>query len=164
MAHANRVNDANLRQYYLQQMGLTVWVERQTETAKALARLTSEGVCALRTRGNPEARLMIVCPEPDERAAALLDRMLRCFALQEEDWYQIYLSKEPTTDELTSLARQLQLLTPSVLLNLLPSSNALSCSADIIPSLSPDRLLARPQEKKKAWQDWCRMSSLLGRA
>ncbi|KTD22342.1 uracil-DNA glycosylase [Legionella londiniensis] len=106
------MHDQQLRNFYLQQMGIDVWVERQInpcndEKLKKLAReVAACKRCTLHktrsrtvfARGNPNSNLMIIGEAPGYyedkqgmpfvgKAGQLLNKMLKTIGLMEEDVY-----------------------------------------------------------------------------
>ena len=169
-------------------------------------------VCALRrtakslcfARGSASARIMLIgeAPGRDEdlqgkpfvgRAGQLLDRMLASIGLSEEHVYitnTVYWrppgNRTPTPEEIEAcapfLARQIELLSPSVLVllggaaakTILNSSEGImrlrgkwlsySCSGHDLPTLAtlhPAFLLRKPEQKRFAWRDLLMLKAAL---
>jgi uracil-DNA glycosylase family 4 len=119
------------KQYYLQQMGIDSWVERQTPKTPSLAELEKiVSVCTkcplhqsrqktVFARGNPQATLMIIGEAPGfnedkqglpfvGKAGLLLNNMLDSIGLSEQDVYIVNVIKcrppdnrPPKNDEIT---------------------------------------------------------------
>lgn len=154
-----------LKRYYLQQMGIQTWVERYSGKEKALAHLAQEASHSLFTRGNPNAKLMIIANGQVDpfvgKAATLLSRMLRSTGFDEQDVFVA------ASDCKEHLDRQVALVSPRILLTLSEDSaqqghdvyyqNNLPC----INSFHPEYLLKYPRDKKTAFLDLLKIRALI---
>lgn len=203
----------DLNQYYLQQMGIQVWIERSIDSAliklsqsqRQAAVCTNCGLHQNRSksvfgRGNSAARLMIIGEAPgvdDEqegrpfvgRAGALLNRMLACIGLSEEDVYLTNILKcrpssdsDPSDDEISLcgqyLTEQISAIAPDIIMvlggiagkfifktsepfNTLRGKSQYYGEIPCIVSFHPDYLLTHPRDKKAAYTDWLEVKKIL---
>jgi len=144
-----------LRSYYLQQMGIQTWVERQTGKEKALASLRQQADCSLLSSGNPDAKLMLIGREPvGGKAALLLTRMLSSIGIDEKD---VFIASSDSTE---LMARQVALIAPQVLL-ILGEGEYDPQTRPCLNSFHPEHLLKHPKDKKSAFRDLLTLKALL---
>ncbi|MGQ3891468.1 DNA polymerase III subunit psi [Legionella sp. CNM-4043-24] len=143
-----------LSSYYLQQMGIDVWVERQSAREKELAHLNQS--TALSTCGNPDAQLMVIARKPIfDKAALLLSRMLQSIGFDEPD---VFIA---SSDNPELLARQIDLTAPRAVLNLAGVElDTSSFAGTCVTCLHPEHLLQHPKDKKAAFMNLQKLKAL----
>lgn len=204
-----------LHPYYLQQMGIDVWVKRQqkapdcSQTLDLLAqKVASCTLCALHknrtqtvfARGNPKARLMIIGEAPGfyedkkglpfvGKAGALLDNMLKSVGYGED---QVYIAnvikcrppdnRDPDAEEIAAcspyLTEQIQQIRPVLILALGRFAGQFIMKKKIpmhhmrqhihyyeqtpcLVTYHPAYLLRNPVDKKKAYEDLVKVTTML---
>ena len=202
-----------MQHYYLEKMGITPWIMRDSACAlpslqqltHAVANCTQCPLHQTRTqtvfaRGNPQAKLMIIGEAPgfyeDQQglpfvgaAGGLLDQMLSCIGLNNEEVYISNVLKcrppqnrDPQSEEISQCSRyltqQIDLVKPALILALgrfaaqylLNTQQSLAHLRNrphhyqeipVIVTYHPAYLLRNPTDKKKAYQDWLAVQQMM---
>jgi len=137
--------------YYLQAMGIDVWIPRQKNTTQQTTKLLIIGAIS-------------------SQSQALFNNMMQSIALHEKDFDCIAVSEWSP-----SLAEKIATIQPTCLLvfstdiaqSLLQKSVSIGKqlyhyqTIPLIVSYHPDYLLQHPQEKKQAWRDLLMLQAFL---
>ncbi|KTC66215.1 bacteriophage-like DNA polymerase [Legionella adelaidensis] len=205
-------SNENLKKYYLRQLGIQRWELRKRSEVNTLNLLSQKVAsctsCILHktrtqtvfARGNPQAKVMVIGEAPgfheDQqglpfvgKAGGLLDKMLACIGLTQEDVYIANVIKcrppnnrDPEKAEIEAcsnyLAEQITLINPQCILAVGRFSGQFLIQQQmpmhkmrnqvftykekpVLVTFHPAYLLRNPNDKKKAFQDLIRLKSLM---